>query len=139
MATQEDTESVRRQLLALSQMTKEELVEKWCDLFGRNPPQYGSVFMRRRLAHRIQELFHGGLPEEMKSKMLEQKNLQKRNAGILKPGNRIVREWHDLNHEVIIRSNGVEYNGQLYRSLTAVAKVITGTHWNGKAFFGVNA
>ena len=42
-----------------------------------------------------------------------------------------------LDEEVIIRPNGVEFEGQLYRSLTAVAKKITGTHWNGKIFFGV--
>lgn len=130
--------SVQRQLLALAQMDKEELISKWKDLFGKNPPEYGPVFMRRRLAYRIQELFYGGLSEELKSQMLARKRTPSRNSGILKPGNRIIREWKDEKYEVIIRSNGVEYNGQLYRSLTAVAKKITGTHWNGKKFFGVN-
>ena len=51
----ENNESVRRQLLALGQMTQEEMIEKWKDLFGVQPPQYGRVFMRKRLAHRIQE------------------------------------------------------------------------------------
>ena len=129
--------SVQRQLLALAQMDKEELISKWKDLFGKNPPEYGPVFMRRRLAYRIQELFYGGLPEMLKTQMLEQKKLQKRNAGIFKPGNRIIREWHGVAHEVIIRNNGVEYQGVIYRSLTAVAKKITGAHWNGKTFFGV--
>ena len=129
--------SVQRQLLALAQMDKEELISKWKDLFGKNPPEYGPVFMRRRLAYRIQELFYGGLPEMLKTQMLEQKKLQKRNAGIFKPGNRIIREWHGAAHEVIIRNNGVEYQGVIYRSLTAVAKKITGAHWNGKTFFGV--
>ena len=130
--------SVQRQLLALAQMDKEELISKWKDLFGKNPPEYGPVFMRRRLAYRIQELFYGGLSEELKSQMLARKRTPSRNSGILKPGNWIIREWRDEKHEVIIRPNGVEYNGQLYRSLTAVAKKITGTHWNGKKFFGVN-
>ena len=62
--------SVQRQLLALAQMDKEELISKWKDLFGKNPPEYGPVFMRRRLAYRIQELFYGGLSEELKSQML---------------------------------------------------------------------
>ena len=73
----ENNESVRRQLLALGQMTQEEMIEKWKDLFGVQPPQYGRVFMRKRLAHRIQELFYGGLPEMLKTQMLEQKKLQK--------------------------------------------------------------
>ena len=103
----ENNESVRHQLLALGQMTQEEMIEKWKDLFGVQPPQYGRVFMRKRLAHRIQELFYGGLPEMLKTQMLEQKKLQKRNAGIFKPGNRIIREWHGEKHEVIIRNSGI--------------------------------
>ena len=78
------------------------------------------------------------MSEELKSQMLSRKRTPSRNSGILKPGNRIIREWKDEKYEEIIRPNGVEYNGQLYRSLTAVAKKITGTHWNGKKFFGVN-
>ena len=137
MQNQSTEKSVRRQLLALAQMDKEELISKWQDLFGTKPPEYGTLFMRKRLAHRIQELFYGGLPDMLKTQMLSQKKLQKRNAGILKPGNRIVREWHGEKHEVIIRNNGVEYQGVIYRSLTAVAKKITGGHWNGRHFFGV--
>jgi hypothetical protein len=137
MQNQSTENSVRRQLLALTQMDKEELISKWQDLFGTTPPEYGTLFMRKRLAHRIQELFYGGLPDMLKTQMLSQKKLQKRNAGILKPGNRIVREWHGEKHEVIIRNNGVEYQGVIYHSLTAVAKKITGGHWNGRHFFGV--
>ena len=137
MQNQSTENSVRRQLLALAQMDKEELISKWQDLFGTTPPEYGTLFMRKRLAHRIQELFYGGLPDMLKTQMLSQKKLQKRNAGILQPGNRIVREWHGEKHEVIIRNNGVEYQGVIYRSLTAVAKKITGGHWNGRHFFGV--
>ena len=103
---------------------QEEMIEKWKDLFGVQPPQYGRVFMRKRLAHRIQELFYGGLPEMLKTQMLEQKKLQKRNAGIFKPGNRIIREWHGVAHEEIIRNNDIEYQGVICRSLTAVAKSI---------------
>ena len=138
MQNQSTENSVRRQLLALAQMDKEELISKWQDLFGTTPPEYGTLFMRKRLAHRIQELFYGELPDMLKTQMMSQKKLQKRNAGILKTGNRIVREWHGEKHEVIIRNNGVEYQGVIYRSLTAVAKKITGGHWNGRHFFGVN-
>lgn len=130
-------DSVQRQLLSLAQMDKDELAAKWQELFEKNPPEYGPVFMRRRLAHKIQELFYGGLSEVIKERMLSQKRTPARNTGLLKPGNRIIREWHGKQYEVIIRPNGVEFEGQLYRSLTAVAKKITGTHWNGKIFFGV--
>ena len=59
MQNQSTENSVRRQLLALTQMDKEELISKWQDLFGTTPPEYGTLFMRKRLAHRIQELFYG--------------------------------------------------------------------------------
>ena len=84
MQNQSTENSVRRQLLALAQMDKEELISKWQDLFGTTPPEYGTLFMRKRLAHRIQELFYGGLPDRLKTQMLSQKKLQKRNAGIWK-------------------------------------------------------
>ena len=137
MKNEETQQSVRRRLLALEQMSQEELIEKWKDLFGKNPPEYGRIFMRRRLAHRIQELFYGGLPEALKERMLAEKKPVRRKRGVLRPGARLIREWHDVKHEVIVRDVGYEYSGRIHRSLTAVAKVITGTHWNGKAFFGI--
>lgn len=52
-------------------------------------------------------------------------------------GTRLVREWNGGLYEVTVTLNGFEYDGRLYRSLSAIAKAITGTHWNGKLFFGV--
>jgi len=48
-----------------------------------------------------------------------------------------VREWNETRHEVTVTRDGYEYQGRNYRSLTAIAKAITGTHWNGRAFFGL--
>jgi len=130
-------ESVRRQLLALAQMSKNELTEKWKDLFGKEPPNYGPVFMRKRLAYRVQELFYGGLSSDMLRAMLRSEDpvtTQTKKRGP-RPGTIIVRIWHGEKYEVTIRNNGYEYNGQLYRSLTAIAYQITGAHWNGKRFF----
>lgn len=137
MKSENIEQSVCRQLIALEQMSAPELEEKWKDLFGRNPPEYGKVFMKRRLAHRIQELFYGGLSEEIKAKFAEVQNPKRRSKGILRVGARLIREWHDQKFEVTVRSSGYEYNGTIYRSLTAVAKAITGAHWNGKIFFGI--
>lgn len=137
MEQTENEESVRRQLLALAQMSKNELIEKWKDLFGKEPPSYGPVFMRKRLAHRVQELFYGGLSSDMLRAILRNEDpvaTQTKKHGP-RPGTIIVRMWHGERHEVTIRNNGYEYNGQLYRSLTAVAYQITGAHWNGKRFF----
>ncbi len=137
-SSNENQESVRRQLLALAQMSKTELAEKWKDLFGREPPNYGPVFMRKRLAFRVQELFYGGLSPDLLKAMLRNGGdpvaAQAKKRGP-RPGTIIVRMWHGEKHEVVIRANGYEYNGRLYRSLTAVARKITGAHWNGKRFF----
>ncbi len=137
MENKETQQSVRRQLLALEQMTIPELIEKWKDLYGKEPPEYGVVFMRRRLGHRIQELFYGELENDIKEQFLAGKNPKRQQKGILRVGARLIREWHDIKHEVVVRSMGYEYNGQIYRSLSGIAKKITGAHWNGKAFFGL--
>ena len=52
-------------------------------------------------------------------------------------GTRLVREWHGERHEVTVTKDGLEYEGRPYRSLSAVAKVISGGHWSGPAFFGL--
>ena len=136
MTKTEDRDAVRRQLLSLAALTREELTEKWKDLFGRNPPNYGTLFMRNRLAWRIQELFYGGIPEPLQRVFRSSGDpLQTKPGRSLRPGTILVRLWHGVRHEVTIRQNGFEYQGQLYRSLSAVAKKITGSHWNGRRFF----
>ena len=136
MTKMEDQDAVRRQLLSLGTLTREELTEKWKDLFGRTPPNYGTLFMRKRLAWRIQELFYGGIPDALQRVLHGDGDPLKSKTGrSMRPGTILVRMWHGARHEVTIRQNGFEYQGQLYRSLSAVAKKITGAHWNGKRFF----
>ena len=129
MTKMEDQDAVRRQLLSLGTLTREELTEKWKDLFGRTPPNYGTLFMRKRLAWRIQELFYGDIPEALQRVLHGDGDPLKPKTGRrMRPGTMLVRMWHGARHEVTIRQNGFEYQGQLYRSLSAVAKKITGAH-----------
>lgn len=60
-------------------------------------------------------------------------------AQALRPGTRLLREWHGATHEVLVLSHGLEYGGKTYRSLSAVARAITGTHWSGPIFFGIKS
>lgn len=140
--------SVLRQLAALQSMTLPQLQDKWRDLYGTEPPQYKKRFLIIKLAYRIQEILHGGLANstkkyikqtamEDKEKVLGCTNHQKGKEVIL-PGTRFIRYWQDQRYEVIAQEKGFEYNGKPFRSLTAVAKEITGTHWNGRVFFGLN-
>jgi hypothetical protein len=95
------------------------------------------------LAYRIQERAYGGLDPESERRLREavgdpkpQGNKKSEKAHAFKPGTRILREWKGQIHEVLITSSGFEYKGEIFRTLSPIAKRITGTHWSGPAFFG---
>ena len=141
--------SVLRQMALLQSMSLEQLREKWLDLYGEEPPQYKKQFLIKRLAYRIQELFYGGLAEQANVHLQQAAKEdpvatvnrripeeRKSNEAIL-PGTRLVRVWNDRRYEVIVLADGYEFEGRTFRSLSAVAREITGTRWNGKVFFGL--
>lgn len=130
-------ESVRRQLLALAEMSRPQLCEKWRDLYGAEPPNSSREFLRRRLAYRVQELFYGGLEPELKAQLTPKALPNRKKVTDLPDGAKISREWHGNRYEVTIRGNKYEYEGRLYRSLSGIAKAITGSLWNGREFFGL--
>jgi hypothetical protein len=137
--------SVLRQLTALKTMTRTELDDKWRDLYGYEPPRFRRVFLERRLAYRIQELFYGGLEPSVKKKLEEiaseaegkKPKIRVEVNGKILSGTRFVREWNGKIYETIVRDDGFEYNGQMYRSLSAIATAITGTQWNGRKWWGL--
>ncbi len=140
--------SILRQLAALQTLSLPELHEKWRDLYGTEPPKYRKQFLLKRLAYRIQEIYHGGVSAQTRQYLtamaqkdpqatLQAKPDKSKKDDIILPGTRFIRTWHDQRYEVITRENGFEYEGQIFRSLTAVATEITGTKWNGKIFFGL--
>ena len=134
--------NVLAQVAELNQMAMPQLKERWKALFDSEPPAQNRVNMVRRLAYRIQELAYGGLPEQAKTQLHEIAESHERgvrhlgkNAPIA--GTRLVREWNGERHEVTVACKGYEYRGRLFKSLSAVARAITGTRWNGPAFFGL--
>ena len=137
MDTQTQNNEVRVQLLHLQRMTLPELVEKWRLLFHKEPPRYGEIFMRRRLAHRIQELAYGGLSETAQRKLNSVNGKIRRAHSGLRLGTVIVRTWHDAKYEVRVCKEGFEWNGQIYGSLSATARAITEVNRNGYEFFGI--
>ena len=138
--------SVLRQLAILETMTMEQLREKWRDLYGGKPPGYKRQFLIKRLAYRIQELFYGGLSDAAQTRLKQaaqddpMARMQRRVSGNprsqvdILPGTRFVRIWKDCRYEVLAH---FEHEGRMFRSLSAVAREITGTRWNGKIFFGL--
>jgi hypothetical protein len=138
--------SVLAQLAALKTMTAPELKARWRDLFEREPPRYNRRFLESRLAYRIQELAYGGLkPETMERLEALGEQLDGGNPAVRRKkaesrpvsGTRLVREWRGIEHRVTVRDNDYEYDGRPYKSLSAVARAITGTRWNGPLFFGL--
>ena len=130
-------ESVRRQLLAIANMSRPELCEKWRDLYGNEPPNSSKEFLCRRLSYRVQELFYGGLDADLQVVLTSDAPKARPKKSVLRDGAKIFRDWHGTRYEVTVRGNKYEYNGTLYRSLSGVAKAITGVLWNGKTFFGM--
>jgi hypothetical protein len=136
-------QAVDRLLEQLPTTEREILVGLWGDLFGRAPsPSLRRESLIPLLAYRIQERAFGGLKESTARKLRElaDDNAACQAAALtaLRPrsGTRYVREHDGKLHEVTVLDTGYEFDGTIYRSLTEIAKIITGTKWSGPAFFG---
>jgi len=131
---------------ALGDLDHAALKGRWRALRGGNPPTgLSRPLLVRALAHAMQEKAFGGLPPALRRR-LERLGTELRATGRIattgrqpkfKPGTRLIREWQRRTHEVTILENGFHWNGQTYRSLSAIARAITGTRWNGHVFFGL--
>ena len=136
---------VLAQLSALKTAPIGALRQKWRELFEKDPPLYNRRHLESRLAYRIQELAYGGLkPEtierlEALADVLEGKGGRRSRTIDSKPiaGTRLIREWNGIEHCVTVRDDDFEYRGRPYQSLSAIARAITGTRWNGLVFFGL--
>ncbi|MGA2782624.1 MAG: DUF2924 domain-containing protein [Smithella sp.] len=131
------------ELTGLSTLDRRELIEKWQLLYGTEPPVgVRNNFLMHGIAHRMQEKALGGLKPATR-RFLEkaaQDNASRQQilpAVSIKPGTRLLREWHGVTYEVIILESSVMCNGKYYRSLSEVARAITGTRWSGPLFFGL--
>ena len=141
------TDTVLAKIAALKTAPIKELKQKWRDLFETEPPLYNRRFLEHRLAYRIQELAYGGLkPETLKllRKLGEELDggdpaVRSRRPSQDRPvaGTRLIREWQGVEHCVTVLNDGFEYQGCPYQSLSAIARAITGTRWNGWVFFGL--
>ncbi|MEQ1717289.1 MAG: DUF2924 domain-containing protein [Hyphomicrobium sp.] len=127
-------------LRALETSSRVELVAEWNRVFKSAPPRYASPkFMAQGIAYALQERAFGGLSlaiQRQLSSIANGKPVQATSEKI-KPGTRLLREWHGTTHEVMATDKGYVWNGTTYRSLTAIARTITGTQWNGLVFFGL--
>lgn len=146
-------DSVLKQIADLQTLSYEELRQQWLTLYGKEPVASNRPYLMKRLAHRIQEMAYGGLSDRAHKLMddildchgfdenggsLGARRMKRRgkvDAPVV--GTRLVREWNGRTCEVIVVHGGFDYEGWRYKSLSAIATAITGTHWNGRAFFGL--
>jgi hypothetical protein len=134
-------------LAALKTTPTLELKKQWRDLFDSEPPPFNRRYLESRLAYRIQELAYGGLKRETVRRLErlgeELDGGDKRKRGIRadrdRPitGTRLLREWQGVEQIVTVTQGGFEWQGRPYQSLSAIARAITGTRWNGWVFFGL--
>src|SRR6516225_889397 len=124
----------------------DELRDEWRRLYASEPPQISRDLLVLGLGYRLQEIDQRGLGKATRRKLKTiAKNVRKTGrvgpapSISLKPGARLVREWHGRTHTVTVTEDGFEYAGTSYPSLTKIAKKITGVHWSGPRFFGLQS
>ncbi len=139
-------QTVLTRLTALKAMSVKELKAEWETLFNTAAPNNSRNFLTFRIAYRIQELTYGG-PDQPTRRMLnlladEVEGVTRRKHQIADPrtpvmGTKLIREWDGVEHTVTVLKDGFDWQGQKFKSLSAVARTITGTRWNGWTFFGL--
>jgi hypothetical protein len=139
-------DSIPARLAALKTTSTPDLKAQWCELFDSEPPPFNRRYLESRLAYRIQELAYGGLKPETLKRLARLGNdldggdrLKSRIRADIKPiaGTRLLREWQGGEHVATVTADGFEWQGCPYKSLSAIARAITGTRWNGWVFFGL--
>ena len=160
--------AMRKEIDELSRMTVGQLRQKYLEVFGEESRSNHKQFLFRRIAWRIQALAEGGLSERARRRALEIANdadlrirapkttfgsnvtldpklsVNRKVAGVLDsrlppPGTYLEREYKGRRVIVKVLVEGFEYDGEIYRSLSAIAQEATGTKWNGFLFFNLNA
>ena len=148
-------QAIAEQIEALRDLTVVELREKYSEVLGEESRSRHKDFLRKRIAWRLQANEEGGLSERARRRAEELANdadlrllapvartvvrpfKPSHDRHLPIPGTVLTREYRGRTIAVTVLDNGFEYAGTVYRSLTAVAKAVTGSHWNGMLFFGM--
>ena len=137
--------SVLAQLANLRNMTGEDLRKLWKELYNAESPRANKKYLQKRLAYRIQEVAYGGNRAEIDTRLAVKADeyfgkgkRPKRTEKKAIPGSVLVRLYQGVEYQVAVLDDGYQYQGCKYRSLSAIAREITGMNWSGNAFFGLN-
>jgi len=142
-----DASGLASTLASLPTLDRDELLERWRTLYGKPaPPHISRPILVRAIAYRMQEQVFGGLKpatrrllQRVAEEIRSGRPLTSVQSPTLKPGTCLLREWNGTTHEVIVLEDGVLFRGTHHRSLSEVARLITGSRWSGPRFFGLKA
>jgi len=145
------------EIMALKNVPTEELQKRYKELYGEDATGTHKTYLWRKIAYRLQEKEHGGLSAKAKSKLKafieefdpinnkalrpdkpivnQQASIKDKRLPI--PGTVITKEYKGTSYQVKVMEKGFEYNAKIYKTLSAIAKEITGAHWNGYLFFNL--
>ncbi len=127
-------------LEALRDMSRGDLLELWDrETLGTLPNRISTQFLARLLAYDLQARKRGGLRKRTRSALeaIVTNGVPESPGKVASTGTRLVREWNGIRHVVDVTKEGAVYRGKTYRSLSAVAREITGARWSGPRFFGL--
>lgn len=134
---------IDKDLAALAMMSPIQLRERWSLMGSDSAPAVPPPLLRRLLAQRLQEKRHGSLPLlavrelERAASASEAVPQPVRKAVTLTPGTRLMREWNGQTIAVEVTGSGFVWNDRIFRSLSEIAREVTGAHWSGPRFFGL--
>jgi hypothetical protein len=129
-------DAITLEVRALEALDLEGVRAAWRARYGA-PPKLRSVeLLKRLLAWRIQAAAFGGLDTQTRRKLRSAGSTQERG---LAPGMKVAREWKGVRYEATVLADGFSYQGHVYESLSAIARKITGSRWNGPRFFGLRS
>lgn len=134
--------SLTDRIVAIEAMSARERKAEWRRRTGTaSPPAFGSGLLARALAFQLQEAALGGHGKADLKRLMAFGSSGKIEpaSGAVKPGTWLSRTWHGEVHQVIVLESGFEYRSERFSSLSEIAKRITGSHWSGPRFFGLNS
>jgi len=130
------TDALLRRVAALATLSPAMLRDEWLRVLKSEPPRLTPDLMRLAIAFRLQERQLGAVSARMRREL--RTSSSQRVAAPMKPGTRLLRSWNGRSIEVIVTECGFQHDGRAYRSLSQIAREVTGTAWSGPRFFGLN-
>ncbi len=138
---------LEREIEALADLTRAEMVERWRTHYRTDPPKgISRSLLVRAVAYEIQARRYGGLKPATDRRLRAIANgtvngdhASRKESPRLQPGARLIREWNGVSHVVEVIEGGFIWNGDRHRSLSSIARAITGARWSGPRFFGLTS